>query len=510
YNLQYPPGSIYDPRADLRLVCETAIAAGIVVCVAAGNSGQYANEFDWRFGPPIDYRIPHNISSPGDVPSVITLGATDVNDVISPISSIGPTTWSDVPEYGDYSYPSGLMKPDISAPGVGIISTKRGGGYEQLTGTSMATPSASGSTALLLQVNPNLTPAQIKYALEMSAIDLGASGKDGVYGSGRIDVNKATKYVLEHYGGKIIQNLTIPSGETWTFYQGVTVTIQPSASIIVNGTLNANGTNASHITFDRIGSSGSWGGIVFNSGSSGSVEYCNIYHATNGITCSYTLPMIRYNTISNNTTGISVYNIGTVSNEISYNTIQSNTYQGIYLSYASPKIYSNTISGNAYYGISCRYYSSPYLYGNTITGHPSSALSCYYYSSARLVPWNAYGYYWGAGRNIIKNNTGNGISAAYMSNLYLGSSPYGGHNSICNNTGTELSAYYNCNIMAEINYWGTPLNTSEFYAYQSTIDYTPADTIDWNPDNQSIVRRPNGISNLSTTNSVKSDLDKAY
>ncbi|MDP3149200.1 MAG: right-handed parallel beta-helix repeat-containing protein [Ignavibacteria bacterium] len=308
---------------------------------------------------------------------------------------------------------------------------------------------------------------------------------------------------FKHNGSLIVNGtLVVQSGASLRFTNGAYLTI--------NGTLNATGISTNKITFDRIGTTGTWGGIVFNSGSSGSVEYCNIYHATNGITCSSTLPMIRYNTIANNATGIYVSNVGTPSNEISYNTIQSNTYQGISLYYASPKIYSNTISGNAYYGISCRYYSSPYLYGNTITGHTSSALSCYYYSSARLVPWNAYGYYWGAGRNKIKNNTGNGISAAYMSNLYLGSSPYGGHNSIFNNTGRELSAYYNCNIMAEINYWGTPLDTTEFYAYQSTIDYTPADTIDWNPDNQSIVRGPNGISNLSTTNSVKSDLDKAY
>ncbi|MFA6979825.1 MAG: TIGR03790 family protein [Ignavibacteriaceae bacterium] len=309
---------------------------------------------------------------------------------------------------------------------------------------------------------------------------------------------------FKHNGSLIVNGtLVVQSGASLRFTNGAYLTI--------NGTLNATGISTNKITFDRIGTTGSWGGIVFNSGSSGSVEYCNISHATNGITCSSTLPMIRYNTIANNATGIYVSNVGTPSNEISYNTIQSNTYQGISLYYASPKIYSNAINSNAYYGISCRYYSSPYLYGNTITGHPSSALSCYYYSSARLVPWNAYGYYWGAGRNKIKNNTGHGINASYWSNLYLGSSPYGGHNSICNNTGYELRAYYGCTITAEINWWGAnPPNTNEFDIYQSTIDYAPADTTDWNPDNQSIVRGPNGISNSSTTNSVKSDLDKAY
>ncbi|MDP3683160.1 MAG: right-handed parallel beta-helix repeat-containing protein, partial [Ignavibacteria bacterium] len=309
----------------------------------------------------------------------------------------------------------------------------------------------------------------------------------------------------------VLSNTTINSGVSVTVPSNGDIVFANNTSLTVNGTLTANGTDTNHIMFVRSGSSGTWNGIVFNSGSSGSIEYCNISHATTGITCSSTLPMIRHNTISNNTTGISVSGVGTVSNEISYNTIQSNTYQGISLYTASPKIYSNAISGNAYYGISCNYYSSPYLYGNTITGHPSSGLSCYYYSSARLVPWNAYGYYWGRGNNKIKNNTGHGINASYWSNLFLGSSPYGGYNSICTNTGYELRAYYGCAITAEINWWGAdPPNVNEFDIYQSTIDYLPALPSDPNPDNQSIVRGPNGISNLSTTNSVKSDLDKAY
>ncbi|MDP3148364.1 MAG: right-handed parallel beta-helix repeat-containing protein, partial [Ignavibacteria bacterium] len=310
----------------------------------------------------------------------------------------------------------------------------------------------------------------------------------------------------------VLSNTTINSGVSVTVPSNGDIVFANNTSLTVNGTLTATGTSPNHIMFDRSGTSGTWNGIVFNSGSSGSIEYCDISHATTGITSSYTLPMIRYNTITNNATGIYVSNVGTPSNEISYNTIQSNTYQGISLYYASPKIYSNTISGNAYYGISCRYYSSPYLYGNTITGHPSSALSCYYYSSAKLVPWNAYGYYWGRGNNKIKNNTGTGITASYWSNLFLGSSPYGGYNSICNNTGYELSAYYGCTVTAQLNWWGAyPPNSSEFYAYQSTIDYTNALQTDPNPDpEQGMVRGPNGISNSSTINSAKSDLDKAY
>ena len=219
--------------------------------------------------------------------------------------------------------------------------------------------------------------------------------------------------------------------------------------------------------------------------------------------------MIRYNTIANNATGIYVSNVGTPSNEISYNTIQNNTSRGINLYSASPKIYSNTISSNGEYGINT-YNSSPYLYGNTITGHSLSGLNFSYYSSAKLVPWNSYGYYWSAGHNVVTGNSGYGICASYWSNLYLGSSPYGGYNSICTNTSTEMRAYYGCTVTAEINWWGAYLpDTLEFYAYQSTIDYTPALQTDPN-QNQSMVRGPNGTSNLSNENTSDADLDKAY
>jgi len=287
--------------------------------------------------------------------------------------------------------------------------------------------------------------------------------------------NDIIAYLPDHFS----ETYTVP----YNYFYGYELNVLPNATLYFNNGTNliVNGTfNADQATFTRSGTSGSWGGIVFNQGSSGSITNCNILYANNGITCNYSLPTISNNTIAYNSTGISLNNIGTDTPEISGNYIHSNSYRGISLYTSSPKIYNNTISSNAIYGIYCYNNCHPYLYNNEISGNSFSGVQATAYNYLYFVPWNSYGYYWGAGYNIIYSNTGKGVNADYNSNLYLGSNPYGGYNSIYGNSSYELSANYQCNIMAEINWWGSyPPSSSEFYAYQSTIDYTPA--LSYNP-----------------------------
>ncbi len=84
-----------------------------------------------------------------------------------------------------------MIKPDISAPGNGTTSTVNGTGYGSFSGTSGATPHAGGTAALLLSVNPNLTPADVSMILQTTSVEKGASGKDNRYGAGRIDAYAA-------------------------------------------------------------------------------------------------------------------------------------------------------------------------------------------------------------------------------------------------------------------------------------------------------------------------------
>ena len=151
-----------------RTAMTNAITAGLVIVAGAGNEGGM-------------YGAPNNLRLPGAVPEVITVGAIDTAKNIASFSSVGPVEWSDHP------YPPGLIKPDVVAPGVGILSSIITGGRGLNSGTSMATPHVVGICALLKQLNPELTHQQIKAIIESTAVDLGPAGKDSIYGSGLVD-----------------------------------------------------------------------------------------------------------------------------------------------------------------------------------------------------------------------------------------------------------------------------------------------------------------------------------
>lgn len=183
-------------RATWRQSCDNVGVAGIVMCVASGNE-RTSNT------PPNAVRCPGDVPPPWQNPQngatgapsdVITVGATDVNDVIGSFSSPGPVTWQSISPYNDYSYPPGLTCPDVSAPGVNIKScayNNNAGYLDGWNGTSMATPHTAGVVALMLQKNPGLTPIEIDSILETTAIDLGSAGKDNNFGAGRIDALNA-------------------------------------------------------------------------------------------------------------------------------------------------------------------------------------------------------------------------------------------------------------------------------------------------------------------------------
>jgi subtilisin family serine protease len=124
---------------------------------------------------PVQYNIPAgSLLVPGDSSHSLTIGATDwSNDSYHSYSSRGPTH-------------DGRVKPDLAAPsGVSCFTY----GERAFYGTSAATPHVAGAFALLYGKAP-YTLEQIRTILEARAVDLGPSGKDNQYGSGRLNLLK--------------------------------------------------------------------------------------------------------------------------------------------------------------------------------------------------------------------------------------------------------------------------------------------------------------------------------
>ncbi|HEX9677117.1 MAG TPA: S8 family serine peptidase, partial [Anaerolineales bacterium] len=134
-------------------------AADIFPAFAAGNSGPGSG----------------SINSPGDYAESFATGATDSSDVIAFFSSRGPSSLTNE------------TKPDVSSPGVGVRSAWNDGGYNTISGTSMASPHTAGCVALIRARNGSLDVAQVENLLTSTALDLGASGPDTSYGFGRIN-----------------------------------------------------------------------------------------------------------------------------------------------------------------------------------------------------------------------------------------------------------------------------------------------------------------------------------
>lgn len=92
--------------------------------------------------------------SPGNYWQALSVGAIDEQQAVADFSSSQR-----------FKRKKDALVPDLVAPGVGIISARRGGGYQVMDGTSMATPHISGLAALLWQARPEATEDQIEQAL---------------------------------------------------------------------------------------------------------------------------------------------------------------------------------------------------------------------------------------------------------------------------------------------------------------------------------------------------------
>jgi subtilisin family serine protease len=121
---------------DFLPVTQTLRQRGILPVLAVGNEG------------------PGTSRSPANYAPALSVGAMDESDKVPDFSSSERFERPDKP-----------LVPDLVAPGVGVISAKPGGGFQEMDGTSMATPHIAGLAALLMQAAPAATLEQIEQAI---------------------------------------------------------------------------------------------------------------------------------------------------------------------------------------------------------------------------------------------------------------------------------------------------------------------------------------------------------
>lgn len=161
-------GSSVDLGTSVSDAFAKAEAIGIISLAAAGNSGTCAGDTD-------------TVEYPARYASVVAVGAADSNDARPCFSSTG-------------------SKVEVSAPGVSISSTKNGGGYTTMSGTSMATPHVTGVAALIAEAEKKagklVTGASVRQILGSTASDKGMMGRDTLYGYGIVNATNAVYSLL--------------------------------------------------------------------------------------------------------------------------------------------------------------------------------------------------------------------------------------------------------------------------------------------------------------------------
>ena len=225
-----------------------------------------------------------------------------------------------------------------------------------------------------------------------------------------------------------------------------------NTSLIVYGALNVNGASANPVTFTRSGASGSWDGIQFQNGGSGTITYATIDYATKGVYLSsaggvtidnctfrnfseqgvYSLnssptvkncaiqnpagashgiylsgsgnPTIQNNTIDGITPGIE--RSGSPGSATIYDNTIKNCVNGLKTYQSAPEMYNNSFDGNVY-GIRLATSSSPDIHDNDLT---TNAIGVYLeQSQPSRVKWNNFGW-----SGFVQENADEGILVNYL------------------------------------------------------------------------------------------------
>jgi subtilisin family serine protease len=202
-------GGADDPQS---IAVDNAVAAGVVMCVAAGNAGGFAS-----------------IGTPGAARDAVTVGAIMDDGTMTSFSSRGPAPHSLA------------FKPDVVAPGYQVLSSWPGNSSRALNGTSMATPHVAGVAALIKSVHPDWSAGKIKQALMASATSL--PGIANERGAGRVDAALASRQTVFEDAAGVSFGLDATADGTYSSDRTYSITNGSAAAVHMTGaaTKSANG-----------------------------------------------------------------------------------------------------------------------------------------------------------------------------------------------------------------------------------------------------------------------------
>lgn len=141
----YTPDDLDGDTALTTRAVDRAAQLGLTVVVSAGNDGCSNPDSCW-----------YGVSTPADADSAIAVGAVAPDSTLAPFTPRGLTA-------------DGRRKPDVLVQGQNVVTAWKGARYSSARGTSFASPQVTGIVAQMLQLNPTLTPVQVRRILRRTA-----------------------------------------------------------------------------------------------------------------------------------------------------------------------------------------------------------------------------------------------------------------------------------------------------------------------------------------------------
>jgi len=452
-------------------------------------------------------------------PNVIAVGATDHNDNRASYSNAGSEISLVAP--GGFGIGGGDNRDIYSTlPNYQVfMNDNYDQNYDYVPGTSMAAPHVSAVAGLILSINPNLNPSQVRAILQNTADKVGSypytNGFNQEMGHGRLNAYEAVLAALP-----IVHNHHFNSDETlsYTRFTGANtvdeetdLTIPAGKYVVLEGSLTG--------TFDaklKI-----YGTMIVEENALLSQLHITVYNGGKLIIRPGAKLLFRNNQQLNVQEYAILEAIGTPSNPIIFDKATGSNWRYLYLkgsavlkyvdiANAQYGIYQNNVyetstitdskirnsSSFGYYGV----YGYLYLVRTLIENSGSDGINANNYTvinDASIYDYN----YWVPANVVIRNNGRYGVYSNTSSQVLLSEagSLYGGYNSIYGNTFYDLYATNNSEAASAKSWWGQyPPNTAKFFEgdIYSTAYY--GYPLNYNPN--ALMKALSGAINASSVN----------